>query len=81
MMGFAEWVTVLSVTGVIGAVIVACFVYLIRQLMKQNAANATNEYRAKVDAEAVEQIRKVDEIIAERVELNRVAERLRNGNF
>lgn len=81
MMGFAEWVTVLSVVGIGGAVIVACFIYIIRQLMKQSATAAVSTKEAKDDAVAVEKLRKADAIIAERVELSRVSDRLRRGQF
>lgn len=81
MMSFAEWVTVLSVTGVTGLVIVTCFVYLIRKLMKESAAKAVSVHKAEENAVAVEALRRADEIIADRVELSRISERLRSQQF
>lgn len=81
MMGFAEWVTVVSVVGVVGAAIFAAFIYLIYTIKKEAAATAVAEEKAMANAVAIEKLETANDIIAESRDITNTADRLRSGNF
>lgn len=81
MMSVGELVTVFSVTGFVGAVIIACFIYLIRQMINEVKSSAVQKERADINVEVAQKLSKADAIVAERVELSRIAAKLRAGQF
>lgn len=81
MMGLSEWITVVSVVGTIGAIILAAVIYLVHKLMTQSAATAVAEEKAKSNAIAIEKITKADDIVSEQRNIQRTIDRLRRGDF
>ena len=81
MMSLAEWITVVSVVGTIGAITLAAFIYLIYMIRKESAATAVAEEKAKTNAVAVEKLQRANDIITTDRDIADVADRLRRGNF
>jgi hypothetical protein len=77
----AELITVILVIGSCAGVVLAGFIFLIKQIIKQASDKAVAEHKAEENAVVVEKLRKTGDIIASPITADDVIRRLRDSKF